>query len=136
MRKDLASRKMVFKGYDIRGTYPDQINEELVEEVSRALIKKVFGKGKVVVGHDVRKSSPQLYKAVLGALKALEGVEVLEVGLMTTPMLAFLIKDTNAVGGICITASHNPKEYNGLKMIKGGEDLKVVGGKEIYELMR
>lgn len=136
MNFDLASRKEVFKEYDIRGIYPDQIDEELVREVVSTLADKVFKKGRVVVGHDARVSSPSLYQEAVKEIKKHEGVEPVEVGLMTTPMLAFLIKSEQAEGGLCITASHNPKEYNGIKMAKGGRDIKVIGGKEIYQIMR
>ncbi|MBU2101554.1 hypothetical protein KKH05_02445 [Patescibacteria group bacterium] len=138
MKVDISSKKESFKEYDIRGIYPVGIDEELIREVVRALVEKVFIKGKVVVGHDARNSSPSLYEAAINEFERHEGFDVIKVGMMTTPMLAFLIKDTEAVGGICITASHNPKEYNGIKTAKREEGIgiKVVGGKEIYSLIQ
>jgi len=120
-----------FKANDIRGIYPDEVNEELAREVAKTLSENFFGKGTVVVGRDMRIGSEEMYNETIATLKE-QKRKVIEVGLMTTPMLVFLVNDLNAAGGIMITASHNPKEYNGIKMLKGGgtsisgEDVKKV----------
>lgn len=133
MKLDLSDKKRVFSKYDIRGIYPDQIDEELVGVVSKVLAEKIFPSGKIVVGHDARVSSPSLYATAIDALSQYEDVEIIEVGLITTPMLTFLIKHLEADGGITITASHNPKEYNGIKVAKADGD--PVSGEEIYTLL-
>ena len=126
-------KKVAFSKYDIRGIYPDQINEEVVEAVSRILAEKVFKSGKIVLGHDARNSSPNLYEAARNAFSEYKDIEVLEAGLITTPMLTFLINHLDTVGGVTITASHNPKEYNGMKIAKAGGD--PVSGEEIYDML-
>ncbi len=124
----------IFKAYDIRGKYPNEINEEAVAEIIPALIKH-FGDGKIIIGHDARLSSPALYKAVLKSLEISNlKLEILPVGMITTPMLYFLVNKLKVRGGIMITASHNPKEYNGLKVMD--KKTGVMNGKEIYELYK
>ena len=127
-----ASQKNIFGKYDIRGIYPGEIDEILVADVASALASKVFKKGPVILGHDARNSSPSLYKAAYEALGN-KGVKVLGIGMMTTPMLIFFIKDLNATGGIMITASHNPGEYNGIKAAT--EDGSPISGEDIYKLL-
>jgi phosphomannomutase len=122
--------KNVFRAYDIRGIYPEEVNKPLVKEVTRVLSKDFFGEGKVVLGRDIRTGSEELYGEVLEELKQL-GREVAEAGTITTPMLTFLINDLSAAGGIVITASHNPKEYNGIKAL--GEFGVPINGEEIYQ---
>ncbi len=134
MNADLASKKEIFRKYDIRGIYPDELDEELTGAVTRALAEKLFKEGKVVIGHDPRKSSESLRQAVVGALADFEDIEVVEVGLITTPMLYFLVNELKASGGIMITASHNPKEYNGLKVV--GKEAAFIGGDEVLRLMQ
>lgn len=124
----------IFKAYDIRGKYPEELNEVAVYEIIPALVKH-FKKGKIIIGHDARLSSPALYKTVVKTLNAKPyTLNPIQVGLITTPMLYFLVNKFKAKGGIMITASHNPKEYNGLKVV--GIDKEVLSGKEIYELYR
>lgn len=119
----------IFKAYDIRGRYPKEINEEAVSEIAKALAKH-FKKGKVIIGYDARLSSPSLYKTVL---KSLEIREILPAGLVTTPMFYFLVNRLKAAGGIMITASHNPKEFNGLKIV--GRKAEMISGKEILTFL-
>jgi len=122
-----------FHAYDIRGIYPDEVNIELVEKVVPILTKDFFGSDKIVVGHDPRIGSKKLYNAIIKALIE-EGRDVIEAGLITTPMLTFLVHDISAGGGIIVTASHNPKEYNGLKVLgNGGEP---VSGVDIEKKMK
>lgn len=123
----------IFKAYDIRGKYPSQINAETVQRVIPAIIKalKIDPKkgNKIIIGHDARRSSSELYQACLTALAKEKGVQAVPVGLITTPMLYFLVNKHDTAGGITVTASHNPKEYNGLKMVK--EKAIPVSGKEV-----
>lgn len=133
MSIDLTSRKAAFKKYDIRGAYPKMVNEELTYAVVKALGKKVFKKGKVVLGRDVRNSSPSLYESAKKALMEFEGITIEDVGIMTTPMLVFLINHLGASGGVMITASHNPKGDNGIKAAgAGGEP---ISGEEMFKLI-
>lgn len=111
----------IFKAYDIRGIYPDQLNEKVTYLIGREfarLVKKRRRKEKVglVVGSDMRLSSPALKKAVIeGILNA--GADVCDVGLVSTPTFYFAVGFHGFDGGIQVSASHNPKEYNGLKIV-------------------
>jgi len=126
--------KSIFKAYDIRGRYPKEINEEVAGKISMALARHLK-KGEVVVGHDARLSSPRLYRAVIGALKKENPkLDIVRVGLITTPLLYFLVNRVGATAGIAITASHNPKDYNGLKVV--GRNAEPVSGKEVWKLVQ
>ncbi len=120
--------------YDPRGGDAIELNEKTAFEIAAA-VGKHFGKGtKIIVGRDSRLSSPSLYKAVLKGLKSqMSKVKCIEVGLITTPMLYFLVNELRAGGGIMVTASHNPKEYNGLKAV--GKNARPISGKEIEKLL-
>ncbi|MFA5208037.1 MAG: phosphomannomutase/phosphoglucomutase [Candidatus Paceibacterota bacterium] len=112
----------IFKAYDIRGVYPEQINEDSVYKIGRAFalfIKKTSNKEKpqIVVGRDNRKSSDSLFNALSRGLIE-QGADVIDIGLSATPTLYFSVDSYNYDGGINITASHNPKQYNGLKMVR------------------
>ncbi len=103
----------IFKAYDIRGIYPSEIDEGVAYRIGAA-----FGTlyhGKIVVGCDTRLSSPQLKEYFIKGLIS-TGSEVIDIGIVTTPIVAFAIKHFNCDGGVNITASHNPKEYNGFKV--------------------
>lgn len=119
--------KNIFRANDIRGKYPSEINEEAVFNIVSA-IQKLFKKS-VVVGHDARLSSPSLYRAVLTALKKDKKIKIFEAGLVTSPAMYFLANKLKAGGGIMITASHNPKEYNGLKIM--GKNAVPISGLDI-----
>lgn len=111
----------IFRAYDIRGKYPDQINAETVKVVIPAVIRAIGGKKaprRLILGHDARLSSPELYRACMESLEQEKDMQVIQAGLITTPMLYFLVNRHEADGGIMVTASHNPKEYNGLKMVR------------------
>lgn len=122
-----------FKAYDIRGVYPTQIHAAGVKRVIPAVVRAIVGEKRgaktIILGHDARMSSPELYQACKEALEAEKGILVMPVGLITTPMLYFLVNKHNAAGGITVTASHNPKEYNGLKMVR--EHAIPVSGKDV-----
>lgn len=114
--------KAIFKAYDIRGVYPTQINADVVLAVIPAIVKALkipnTGQKTLIIGHDARLSSPELYRACIDALAKERGIQVISAGLITTPMLYFLVNKHKAAGGITVTASHNPKNYNGLKMVR------------------
>jgi len=125
---------IIFKAYDIRGKYPAEINEQVVSEIV-AVLGKFFKKGRIVIGHDIRLSSPKLYQAAINQLKTDKSkFKIIPIGLTTTPMFYFLVNYFKAAGGIMITASHNPKEYNGLKVVK--EKAVPVSGKDIMKLLK
>jgi phosphomannomutase len=108
----------VFKAYDVRGIYGSELDEEGAEAVGRAFVE-VFEPRRIAVGHDMRVSSPAMADAVVrGASDA--GAEVLELGLVGTEMVYFAVGDLGLDGGIAVTASHNPKEYTGMKIVRAG----------------
>lgn len=113
----------IFKSYDIRGIYPTQLNEENAVPITKAIYKFLLDKTpekkslSVVVGRDMRLSSPAIFKAVTETLVEL-GAEVIDVGLVSTPTFYFAVFNDKIDSGIQITASHNPKEYNGLKIVR------------------
>lgn len=125
--------KSIFKSYDVRGKYPKEINEKDVEIIAGALAAH-FRFGEVMVGHDARKSSPKLYRAVIRGLeKANSKITLIRVGLITTPLLYFLVNRVGARGGVMVTASHNPKEYNGIKAV--GSNAEPLSGKDIWKMV-
>ena len=141
----------IFKAYDVRGKHPSELNEETVFRIAEAIGKYFFLKAKssrqergssktaklkaiIVIGRDARLSSPSLYKAVLNGLKAKSlKLKAIPVGIVTTPMFYFLVNKLKADGGIMVTASHNPKEYNGLKIV--GKKAAPMSGKEILKII-
>nr|WP_145549394.1 phosphomannomutase/phosphoglucomutase [Variovorax boronicumulans] len=121
----------IFKAYDIRGIVPSTLNEAVAEGLGRAFgtIARREGETTVAVGRDGRLSGPSLSAALIRGLVA-AGVQVIDVGMVTTPILYFAAH-TLAKSGIQITGSHNPKDYNGFKMIMGG---RAIYGDEIQAL--
>jgi phosphomannomutase len=108
----------IFKAYDIRGIYPQQLDGEVARQVGHAFIDYV-GARKVAVGRDARTSSPELMERfVAGARGA--GAQVIDIGVIGTDMLYFYVGRHELEGGAIITASHNPKEWNGIKMVRRG----------------
>jgi len=124
----------IFKSYDIRGIYPNELNETAAYQIGRAFVKYTGAKN-VVVGYDARISAPELFKALTEGLFA-EGAEVTSIGQMPTECLYFAVASYDFDAGIMITASHNPKEYNGFKMIKkNGNDLNIVRGLDLLPVI-
>ena len=106
----------IFKAYDIRGLYPGQINEGVVHEIGLRF-GSFISAPEIVVGRDMRLSSGPLFSSfVQGVIDS--GVNVLDIGVVSTPFLYFGISHLKAKGGVMITASHNPKEYNGFKVCR------------------
>lgn len=116
-------KKSVFGAYDIRGIYPEEINEELAYKVGRAFVRflSCLPAGRrqqtVVVGRDARLSSPSLREKLIEGISC-EGADVIDIGICTTPMLNFAVANYEYDGGIMISASHNPGEYNAFKLIR------------------
>ncbi len=106
----------VFKAYDIRGTVPDQLNADLAYGIGRATARFI-GADRLVVGRDARSHSPELCAALIRGILD-EGVAVDDVGLVATPMVYYAVMALDAGGGIMVTASHNPAEYNGFKICR------------------
>jgi phosphomannomutase len=108
----------IFKAYDIRGIYPDEIDEAIAEKIGlafRAILDGAGDGGTVVVSRDMRAHSVPLAEALMGGLLA-SGLDVVDIGLATTPMSYFAVGHLGADGGIQVTASHNPARYNGFKL--------------------
>jgi phosphomannomutase len=108
----------VFKAYDIRGIYPEEIDDEGAYAIGRAYVQQ-FEPRRIAVGRDMRLSSPQIAEAVMRGA-ADEGAEVLDLGLVGTEMVYFAVGKLELEGGIMVTASHNPKEYTGMKIVRRG----------------
>jgi len=111
----------VFKAYDVRATYPDPLNEDIARRIgfytATLLLEEAGGSGSIVVGHDMRPSSQSLVRSLKdGILSA--GADVIDVGLVDTPFVAFAVNQLSAIGGIQTTASHNPIQYNGFKICR------------------
>lgn len=107
-----------FKAYDIRGKVPSELNEELAYKIGITYTNYLKAK-KVVIGYDIRKSSLDIANALIKGLTE-AGADVINIGLCGTEMIYFATPYFDADGGIMITASHNPPEYNGLKFVKKG----------------
>jgi phosphomannomutase len=106
----------VFKAYDIRGTYPDQIDAQLAYRIGRAYADFLAAEP-VVVGRDMRAMSPEISAAFIDGVRD-GGLSVIAVGLCSTPQLYFAIGHLEAAGGVIVTASHNPAEYIGFKLCR------------------
>lgn len=112
------SKISCFKAYDIRGVVPTELNSELAYNVGRTLVKLLSCKN-VVIGRDVRKSSPELSEALAKGVSE-AGSNVIDLGMCGTEMIYFAVPHLGADAGVMITASHNPPQYNGLKFVKKG----------------
>ncbi len=125
--------RKIFREYDIRGIYPRELNEEFAYLLGRAFATKLLslGKNKMIVGYDNRSSSVSLEANLIKGLTE-SGIDVVRIGLVTTPMYYYAWDKLNIKCGIMITASHNPKEYNGFKMSYNG--VHNIFGKEVSDL--
>ncbi len=123
----------VFKAYDVRGIHPTEIDEEGAYRIGRAFVEQ-FGLGRIAVGRDMRLSSPSMTAAAIkGAADG--GADVLDLGMIGTEMLYHAVGDLSLDGGIVVTASHNPKEYTGMKIVRGGA-LPVGGDSGLEDVRR
>ena len=108
----------VFKAYDVRGIYPSELDEDGAYAIGRAYAEQ-FEPRRIAVGRDMRLSSPAMARAAIeGAADA--GVDVLDLGMIGTEMLYFAVGELGLDGGLVVTASHNPKEYTGMKIVRRG----------------
>jgi phosphomannomutase len=106
----------IFKAYDVRGVYPDEVNEEAARSIGAAFVA-YLGAKRVGIGRDMRLSSPALSRQfVEGALD--QGADVIDYGMIPTDVLYYAVARDGLDGGVQITASHNPKQYNGMKMVR------------------
>ncbi|NPC57269.1 phosphomannomutase/phosphoglucomutase [Caenimonas soli] len=123
----------IFKAYDIRGIVPSTLTEEVAQALGHAFgtLAQVEGEKVVAVGRDGRLSGPALSAALVRGLVA-SGVDVIDIGMVTTPMLYFAAS-TLCTSGIQVTGSHNPKDYNGFKMVMAG---RAIYGEQIQALRR
>ena len=106
----------IFKAYDVRGLYPSEVNEEAAREIGRGFVAYLQAK-RIAVSRDMRLSSPSVAAAFIEGARA-QGADVVDYGMMGTDMMYYAVARDGLDGGAQITASHNPKEYNGIKMIR------------------
>ena len=123
---------IIFRAYDIRGIAGKTLTKDMVYDIGRALgtQAKEHGCKKMVVGRDGRTSSPALAEALIKGIIA-TGLNVLDIGMVPTPVLYFVARHTEGRSGVMVTGSHNPADYNGLKMVINGETL---AGEKIQQL--
>ena len=107
-----------FKAYDIRGRVPDELDESLARRIGVALAGQL-DPGPVVLGHDVRLTSPGLQDALSDGLRS-QARDVIDIGLCGTEEVYFQTAHLGAAGGVMVTASHNPMDYNGMKLVREG----------------
>jgi phosphomannomutase len=108
----------IFKAYDIRGLYPAEIDAEVVRRIGRAFVD-YLGARRIAVGRDCRLSSPELAAAFIAGARA-QGAAVTDIGVVATDMLYYYVARHELEGGAIVTASHNPKDWNGVKMVRRG----------------
>ncbi len=121
----------VFKAYDVRGIYPTELDEEGARAIARAYVEQ-FEPRKIAVGRDMRTMSPSMAAAVVdGATEA--GADVVDIGMVGTEMTYFAVDSLSLDGGIMVTASHNPKEYTGMKIVRRGA-LPVGGDSGLFDV--
>ena len=121
----------VFKAYDVRGVHPAELDEEGAYAIGRAFVEQ-FEPRSLAVGRDMRVSSPGIAAALIeGAADA--GADVLDLGLVGTEMVYFAVGELGLDGGVCVTASHNPKEYTGMKIVRAGA-LPVGGESGLFDV--
>jgi phosphomannomutase len=127
----MALDPKVFKAYDVRGLYPSELDEDGAYAIGRAYGEH-FEPRRIAVGHDMRVSSPTMAEGV-GRGAAETGVDVVDIGLVGTEMLYYAVGELGLDGGFAVTASHNPKEYTGMKVVRRGA-LPVGGDSGLLEV--
>jgi phosphomannomutase len=108
----------IFKAYDVRGIYPGQLHGEIARRIGCAFVE-YLGAKRIAVGRDVRTSSPEIASGFMKGARS-QGCEVIDIGVVGTDMMYFYVASRDLEGGAIITASHNPKEWNGVKMVRRG----------------
>lgn len=127
-------KKGIFKAYDIRGLYPQELDDEDAYRIARAFVS-ALGCKRVVIGHDMRESADALMDSTIKGLVD-QGADVVPIGLTSTPMYYFAVNHLNADAGIMCTASHNPAEYNGYKMTGKGAvpSIAIINNEDLWKL--
>jgi phosphomannomutase len=121
----------VFKAYDVRGLYPSELDEAGAYAIGRAYVEE-FEPRRIAVGRDMRIPSPAMAQALVeGAADG--GADVLELGMVGTEMVYFAVGELGLDGGVCVTASHNPKDYTGMKIVRRGA-LPVGGDSGLFDI--
>jgi len=108
----------IFKAYDIRGLYPEQLHGEVARQIGRALVD-YLGAGRIAVGRDCRLSSPEIASAFIEGARS-QGCDVVDIGVVGTDVLYYHVARHSLEGGAIVTASHNPRQWNGLKLVRRG----------------
>src|SRR5665213_2560084 len=106
----------IFKAYDVRGTYPNEVNEDAARAIGAGFVAYLQAK-RIAVGRDMRLSSPSIAQAFIDGATSL-GADVVDYGMIPTDLLYFAVATDKLDGGVQITASHNPKQYKGMKMVR------------------
>lgn len=128
-------KSSIFKSYDVRGIYPTDMNEEAAYTIGQAFAQLTKAK-KMVVGRDMRLGSPELAKTLIEGI-ASQGIDVEDIGQVPIDAMYFTVGKFDYDAGVMITASHNPKEYNGMKMVyKVPKGIEWVRGVELYEFLK
>src|SRR5262245_3450532 len=126
----------IFKAYDIRGKVPSELNPEIARRIGTAFAKLLSAR-RLIVGQDMRTHSPEIAEAVIEGIRD-TGCDVTAIGLASTPMAYFAIGSNYCDGGLNVTASHNPAEYNGMKLCgRGATPISAANGiQEIERLIQ
>src|SRR6478736_10495143 len=106
----------IFKAYDVRGLYPQEVNEDAARQIGRGFVAYLEAK-RIAVSRDMRVSSPAVAAAFIDGARQ-QGADVVDYGMLATDMMYFAVARDKHDGGAQITASHNPKQYNGIKMVR------------------
>ncbi|MHC8441816.1 MAG: phosphomannomutase/phosphoglucomutase [Candidatus Eutrophobiaceae bacterium] len=132
--KEPAITKGMFRQYDIRGIVPDELNATSVARIGRAIgeLAKQQGQQRIVTGYDGRISGPKLIETLIKSLLD-SGMDVVDIGMVPSPVLYFATKELDIGNGVMLTGSHNGPEYNGLKIMLGG---KTLHGEDIQDILR
>jgi phosphomannomutase len=121
----------IFKAYDVRGIYPTELNEQDFRAIGRAFVAYLKAR-RICVGRDMRTSSPSLSAAFIAGARE-QGADVVDLGMISTDMIYYAVGTEDVDGGAQITASHNPKQYNGCKMVGRG-NIPLSGDKGIPDI--
>src|SRR5216117_1866081 len=129
-------RREIFREYDIRGIAGKDLTDDFVELLGRGIgtLMRRAGKQRMTLGRDCRPSSDPYRDALAAGVRA-SGVSVIDIGVVPTPLLYFSIFHLGSDGGVVITGSHNPPEYNGFKICVGTESIHGAGIKRLYDLI-
>ncbi len=117
-----VNRLPAFKAYDIRGKVPAELNEEMARDIGRAYVAAMKPQGAIAVGRDIRETSAGIAAAFIRGVNE-SGTDTVDIGLAGTEMMYFASSLDGMDGGAMITASHNPREYNGIKLVGGSRPI-------------